>query len=191
MKNKSGKLLMTIGLLLLAAALVLTGYNIWDEHRAQGAVSAVMEHLPQPEPGETPANFLHGEMEMPTAEIDGHRYIGRLSIPAIGLDLPVLSEWSSSNGKIAPCRYRGSAYANDFIIAGHNYRSHFGELKRVMVGDRVQFTDVNGNRFDYTVAAMEILEGTAVEEMEAGSWDLTLFTCTYGGQTRLTLRCVA
>lgn len=191
MKNKSGKLLMTIGLLLLAAALVLTGYNIWDEHRAQGAVSAVMEHLPQPEAGQMPANLFHGETEMPTAEIDGRRYIGRLSIPVIGLDLPVLSEWSSSNGKIAPCRYQGSAYANDFIIAGHNYRSHFGALKRVMVGDQVQFTDVNGNRFDYTVAVMEILEGTAVEEMEAGSWDLTLFTCTYGGQTRLTLRCVA
>ena len=28
-----------------------------------------------------------------------------------------------------------------------------------------------------------------IEEMAAGDWDLTLFTCTLGGQARLTLRC--
>lgn len=190
MKNKSGKTLMTIGLLLLAAALVLTGYNIWDEQRAQRAASAVMEGFPQTTEGQEGEYLLHPDMEMPTVEIDGRRYIGRLSIPVIGLDLPVLEEWSTANGKIAPCRYEGSAYGGDMIIAGHNYRSHFGSLKQVGVGEQVTFTDVDGNLFSYTVAAMEILEGTAVEEMSAGEWDLSLFTCTYGGQTRLTLRCL-
>jgi sortase A len=26
--------------------------------------------------------------------------------------------------------------------------------------------------------------------MESGDWDLTLFTCTTGGQSRITVRCV-
>ena len=37
---------------------------------------------------------------------------------------------------------------------------------------------------------MELLDGAAGEEREAGEWELSLFTGTYGGQTRLTLRCV-
>jgi len=184
---------MRIGLLLLSAALVLTGYNVWDESRAERAVAAVADQLPQEisqEETESPLYEHYPEMEMPTVEIDGHRYIGRVMIPTLGLDLPVLGEWSNVNGRIAPCRYKGSAYTNDLIIAGHNYRSHFGALKQVGVGEEVLFTDVDGNAFHYTVAAMEVLDGTAVEEMEAGEWDLSLFTCTYGGQTRLTLRCI-
>ena len=33
-------------------------------------------------------------------------------------------------------------------------------------------------------------DGTAVEEMEAGEWDLTLFTCTPDSRSRVTVRCV-
>ena len=190
MKHKAGKNLMTIGLLLLAAALALTGYNIWDESRADRAAAAAAAELSQRTTEEPGAYLLHPDMDMPTVEIDGRLYIGRLTVPSLGLDLPVLNAWSSANGKIAPCRYEGSAYAGDLILAGHNYRSHFGSLKQVGVGEAVLFTDVDGNVFSYRVVAMEILDGTAVEEMSAGEWDLTLFTCTYGGQTRLTLRCV-
>lgn len=187
MKHNAGKPLMTIGLLLLAAALVLTGYNIWDENRANREASSVVDQLPQP--GEGEENHLYPNPDMPVLEIDGHRYVGRLTIPALGLDLPVLEEWSNANGKVAPCRYKGSAYTDDLIIAGHNYRSHFGTLKNLSIGEEIYFTDVDGNLFSYTVVALEILDGTAVEDMESGDWALSLFTCTYGGRTRLTLRC--
>ena len=198
MKANRGTILMTIGLLLLAAALFLAGYNIWDEHRAEGSAQQVLDQLvsetPQPEPPApeepTPEYILHPEMDMPTVEVDGNRYIGRVTIPALGLELPVMSQWSYPNLKIAPCRYQGSAYTGDLIIAGHNYRTHFGPLKNLGVGDAVLFTDADGNQFRYTVAQVENLAKTAVEEMAAGDWDLTLFTCTLGGQTRVTVRCV-
>lgn len=185
---------MSIGLLLLAAALVLVGHNLWDENRAGRAASAVVEQLSgemarPPEEG-VPTYKLHPEMDMPTTEVDGRWYVGRVSIPSLGLELPVLSAWSSANGKVAPCRYQGSAYTEDMIIAGHNYRSHFGALKYIEIGAEVLFVDADGNAFSYTVASLEVLDGTAVEEMESGEWALTLFTCTYGGQARVTVRCV-
>ena len=37
---------------------------------------------------------------------------------------------------------------------------------------------------------VETLPETAVEEMRAGEWDLTLFTCTYDGRARVTVRCI-
>lgn len=50
--------------------------------------------------------------------------------------------------------------------------------------------DADGICYQYEVAGLEELGGTAVEEMQAGDWELTLFTCTYGGRTRVTVRCV-
>ena len=54
----------------------------------------------------------------------------------------------------------------------------------------MRFTDVEGNVLSYTVAETELLDGSDVEAMEAGDWDLTLFTCTVGGKTRVTVRCL-
>ena len=59
---------------------------------------------------ETPEYLRNPEMEMPVEEIEGNGYIGLLEIPALGLSLPVMSEWSYPNLKLAPCRYSGSAY---------------------------------------------------------------------------------
>lgn len=188
-----GKGWMTLGLVLLAAALALTGYNLWDEHRAARSAAEILAQVEvQPDPAEevTPDYILYPEMEMPTVAVADHRYIGVVSVPALGLTLPVMDQWSEANGKTAPCCWQGSAYAGDLIIAGHNYRSHFGALKNLGPGDRVTFTDVEGHAFSYAVSAVEVLDKTALEEMAAGDWDLTLFTCTYGGQSRLTIRCI-
>ena len=209
MRNKRGTLLIVLGLLLITAALLLTGYNIWDERRAAATADSVLQSMPDelrtavsepaaddsvlenPDPQETfiPDYILNPGMEMPTLEFDGKLYIGVISIPSIGVELPVLSEWSTANLRTAPCRYTGSAYTDDMILAGHNYRTHFGSLHRVSIGDAVTFTDAQGNLFCYTVAEMEVLDGKAVEQMQSGDWDLTLFTCTYGGRSRITVRC--
>lgn len=193
---------MTIGLLLIAAALFLTGYNLWDEHRAELAAQSILEQMPERElvsdsqtsaadPGETeiPDYLLNPDMEMPTEEIDGNEYIGTLDIPALGLSLPVMSEWSYPGLKVAPCRYSGSAYLDNLVIAGHSYKRHFRALSSLSPGDEVIFTDMDGNEFCYEVGAAEILKPTAVEEMTDSGWDLTLFTCTFDSRSRFALRC--
>ena len=136
-----------------------------------------------------PSFVLYPEMEMPTQEIDGQTYIGMVEVPSLELSLPVISEWTYPRLKKAPCRYTGSIYSKDMVICGHNYDRHFGRLKDLAVGDEVRFTDMDGNVFIYSVCGMEQLQKYAVEEMLAGEWDLTLFTCTKGGLTRVTVRC--
>ena len=159
---------------------------------------SAQEAPPEPEETETPTvldeveipdYILNPEMEMPVLEIDGVDYIGILTIPALGLELPVASRWSYAKLKLAPCRYEGSAYLDSLVIAAHNYPSHFRNLKQLILGDTVVFTDVDGNVFQYEVAAMETLAPTNVEEMVFSGWDLTLFTCTIGGQSRIAVRC--
>lgn len=139
---------------------------------------------------EEPLFVSHPNVEMPTQEIDGNSYIGVLEIPKFELSLPVMSEWSYPKFKKAPCRYVGSAYTGNLIIAAHNYDRHFGKIKTLELGDLVRFTDVEGNVFNYAVSGFETLGKKDVEQMEAGEWDLTLFTCTPGGAKRVTVRCV-
>ncbi len=203
--KRPGTCWMIGGLLLIAAALCLAVYNGWESDRAAEAVSQVMQELrPQTEPTDLPTepalsvtrpepvipDYLRDpHIPMPTREIDGEAYIGVLDIPALGLSLPVISEWSDARLKIAPCRYQGSAYLDDLIIMAHNYASYFGPLLQVKIGDRVYFTDAEGNVFAYDVVEVETLDKNDAEGMVRGEWDLTLFTCTVGGQYRVTARC--
>ena len=182
MENKKGAFCMAAGFLLVLAALLLTGYNVWDEGRAGAAADATFQALKfQTEEGREelpeyilPDYLVDPRFEMPTVEIDGYDYIGYLDIPSLELSLPVMSEWSYPQLKIAPCRYAGSVYLDDMILAA---------------GELVRFTDVDGNVFDFSVTELELLWPEQTEEMLSGEWDLTLFTCTLGGRQRVTVRC--
>ena len=199
-KTMKGKLLTGVGLLLIAAALLLTVYNIRESDRA-GAESEEMvvrmesltadlpERLETEKKEFVPEYKKNPEMEMPTVEVNGQECVGMIEIPALGLKLPVISEWSDAKLKKAPCRYSGSAYLKNMIIAGHNYRTHFSGIKRLNPGDSVVFTDADGNIFSYEVAEIETVGGYDIEKMEAGDWDLTLFTCTNKGKARAAVRC--
>ena len=210
--SKQGKICTAIGVLLLAAALLLTAYNLWSDAMASVRVRIVLERLvpdmeenardtrPSVYSGGSSADdaadevyvpdyVLNPEMDMPEEQIDGQTYIGVLEIQALSLSLPVISAWSYPNLKIAPCRYAGSVYLDNMVIAAHNYQSHFGKLETLSQNDEVSFTDMDGNVFAYKVAEIETLSPYAIEEMTAGDWDLTLFTCTVGGQSRMAVRC--
>lgn len=194
---------MTLGLLLLLAALGLTGYNIWESKRAEiasdKAVVAIEEEIENLtkeeihyELGETPDYMKYPQKEMPTMEIDGERYIGYIEIPDIHRKLPVMAgEWSYAKLRKAPCHYEGSVYQDNMVIAGHNYRSHFSLIKQLDMGSEIRFTDAEGNVFVYEAAWVDIIKPQDIEGMtDAADWDLTLFTCTYGGRDRYTLRCI-
>ena len=71
----------------------------------------------------------------------------------------------------------------------HNYPKHFGQISDLSIGDSVVFTDMDGNVSNYSVVAKDVLSPTAVKEMTSGDFDLTLFTCTYGGKSRITVYC--
>lgn len=199
MKLKKGSIFIIIGLLLLVAALLLTCFNLYDQFRGERSVDNIMdkmilknrEHSLQE--GEIPDYILNPDMEMPVETIDGRDFIGTLEIPSLNLNLPIISQWSYGNLRVAPCRYDGSAYKNDMILAAHNYPSHFGNLKYLKEGEHVIFTDADGNKFTYTAVVRETLMPTAVNEMlskDEEDWDLTLFTCTVGGRSRVVVRCV-
>lgn len=198
---------MIVGAALVFGALVLFCMNRREAQEAAASVEEVMPQLLDAiEDGSAPDSgtddkedaLSEGEQsypdpydtEMTQSMIDGYYYIGYLSIPKLGLELPVMASWSYPQLRIAPCRYAGSVKSNDLVIMAHNYASHFGGLSGLSLGDAVTFTNMDGIRTAYEVAALDVLGPAAVEEMTAGEYDMTLFTCTYGGKSRVTVRCM-
>ena len=203
MRQKIGKICMILGALLILGALGLLAYNEWDASRADKASQEALgkleetlnETIEEKADSEVIQPELDPEQEMTVTNIDGWGYIGYLSIPSIGLELPVMSEWSYAGLKIAPGRYSGSTYADNMVVCAHNYAKHFSPIKWLAEGAQVYFTDMDGMRWSYEVSYVENLQPTQIEKMtekteNSDNWDLTLFTCTTGGRARCAVRCV-
>ena len=205
MKQKIGKICMVLGALLILASLGLLAYNKWDAARADKASQQVLGELEDTltktmeEKTKADEVVLQPELDptqpMTEVELEGWNYIGYLSIPSIGLNLPVMSEWSYAGLKIAPGRYSGSTYADNMVVCAHNYAKHFSPIKWLAEGAEVYFTDMDGMRWSYEVSVVETIQPTQIEKMtekteDSENWDLTLFTCTTGGSARCAVRCV-
>ena len=205
---KKGKRIAFIlsGMVLMIAAAGLTAYNLNEDANATESASYILEKFSDEreklvESTEEPSlpTGITGEIieettispdtPMPTISIDGVNYIGTLTIPALGIELPVAENWDYTQMKISPCRYEGSVYKNDLIICAHNYSTHFRNIKDLQNGDDVIFVDAVGNNFNYQVELVETLQPTAINEMISSEYDLSLFTCNYAGNARVTVRC--
>ena len=133
---------------------------------------------PEPEPAsETPASSVERE------------YLGVLTIPALGLELPVQTEWSKANLEVSPCRQCGSTAGGDLVIAAHNYKSHFGRLSSLSEGDEVRFTSQDGAEAVYTVERTAQVSPEEPEALREGGCPLVLYTCTPGGKARVVVYC--
>lgn len=138
----------------------------------------------------TPVELLRPEdLIMTEKVINGYAYIGYLTIPDLNLELPVMSGWDNTRLRISPCRFSGTVKGEDIVIMAHNFKSHFGYLNTLTEGSKVQFVDMDGMVWQYEVVAKDILAAEAVEDMTAGEYDLTLFTCTTNRTHRITIRC--
>lgn len=182
---------MALGALLLAGALALFGYNRLEAARAgeaaDEALAGVLAAVSEDAPGGVPDPY---DPAMAEVVVDGVAYVGYLSIPDAGVELPVTSTWSYDLLSFAACRYSGSTKTDDLVIAAHNYAlKYLGVLTRAEPGTVVYFTDADGVRTAYEVVATEVLAPTAVGDMTSGAYDLTLFSCTYDSANRVAIRC--
>ena len=203
MRKIFGICCIVLGICCLISSLGLIIYNHWEAEQAQNASEnllqdvresmrdnthdeSISEESTPEETAEIPADV---PQEMLTKKVNGYDCIGILSIPVLELELPVLTDWSYAKLKIAPCHYFGSYYETDFVIAAHNYPSHFGRLSELQPKDLILFTDISGTVYCYEVVLLETLPANATEEMITSGFDLSLYTCTPGGANRVTVRC--
>ena len=200
MKRILSGILIGLGILMILGAAGLLLHNRQESEREASFSARILPQLSE----EIRAQAQHGAAEtlpleddprngpreMTVCTIDGWDYIGVFSIPAISYETPILADWSLEKLAVSACRFHGTTYAGNLVLCAHNYERLFSRLTELRQGDLVWFTDMDGLTWSYEVADLETLADYMAEEMTHSDYDLTFFTCTYGGQARLTLRCV-
>lgn len=207
MPRKTGIVFIAAGAVLILSALSLFAYNKIESANAGreaesllGAVQTLINEKisaasPSPSASAGAESSAASEPtptlppDMPVAEIDGYGYVGYLSIPDLELELPVMSEWDYTRLRLAPCRQFGSSRTDDLVIAAHNYDRHFGLLSKLETGAEIIFTDMDGIVNRYEVALIDTLAPDRVDDVQNSGYDLVLYTCTYGGASRVTVFC--
>ena len=125
--------------------------------------------------------------------------IGRLSIPILNIEYPILSSSSTALLKISLNRYWG-AYPNEvgnMVVVGHNYKNNkfFSNLPKIQIGDVVKITDTRGQTLDYSVYDTSVIDpydNSCTSQLTDGQTEITLITCYYEkGSTHATKRFVA
>lgn len=174
MRNKKvGTCCIILGICCLLVSVGFIIHNHWAGKNAEKASEEILLSV----------------QEQSGTEVDGYECIGVLSIPVLELELPVLTDWSYEKLRTAPCLYYGNVGEENFVIAAHNYRSHFGRLSELKTKDLVLFTDISGVTHYYEVVLLETLPPKATEDMITSGFDLSLYTCTPSGNARVTVRC--
>ena len=214
MRKGFGVFCIALGMCCLLASVGFVLYNRWEDSSAENTSRLLLQDIQQqivenkreerveiipeetvgesvPVEEEEPQQVEEPAQKTPSTRVAGYDCLGVLSIPALGLELPVLTDWSTAKLKVAPCCYYGTYNEANFVIAAHNYRSQFGKLSKLRPKDLVLFTDVTGTVHGYEVVLQETLPGDATEDMITSGFDLSLYTCTQGGSSRVTVRCKA
>ena len=173
-KLRTDRLCLLMGACLLVAAAIVLVFWLWGMHTAQqkaeGYLSTIRTLIPAPQGA---ALEERRDNTMPVLCIDGTNFAGILEMPKFGASLPVCADW----GAVAkyPCRLGGSIYDRTMQIGGTSQKGQYDFYREISVGDAVFFTDMEGNRFSYTVSDIRYEKHADQTALQAEDAALTLF----------------
>ena len=180
------RLLVAAGALLLLAGALLAGQNLLTERRAARRTADLLAAV---------ETRIAAPADLPAPEVTrdpwtGYEVIGVVGLPDLGLSLPVLADYTQDLLAVAPCRYTDdlALEPGQLVVAGHNYRTHFGRLGELAPGSRITWQNLDGVTYTYTVTEVTEIDAGDREALEQGDWDLTLFTCDVTRTRRILVR---
>ena len=168
------KVFIIIGVCLLVTAMLLLFAWQWNIHmseqKAKEYVSVIRELIPEPQGA---VQEERRDNTMSTLSIDGTDFVGILELPRFESDIPVCADW----GKLSkyPCRFSGSVYDRTMQIGGTSQKGQYDFYRDISVGDSVCFTDMEGNRFSYSVTNIRYEKNADQSTLLREDASLTLF----------------
>lgn len=122
----------------------------------------------------------------------GFTVLGRMEIPKIDLDLPVLERATKNSleQSIGVLMGPGLNQVGNTLIVGHNYRNgtFFSRNDELENGDSIYITDNSGTRIEYEIYNVYTTSSEDVSYMTretAGKREVSLSTCTDDSRYRL------
>lgn len=116
--------------------------------------------------------------------------LGRITIPAIGVDMPMYEGIRNATLDLGPGHWPGSAMpgsGGNVVVGGHRTSKHgvFRHVDQLVAGDEIVFVGGDGAQHVYVVNRIEVVDPTAVWIVEpTDTPQATLFACHPPGSTR-------
>ena len=122
----------------------------------------------------------------------GFNMVGKIEIPKIKLNCPVLETATDSAIEVAVAVLSGPGInqVGNTVIIGHNYRNgtFFSNNKKLEVGDKIYLTDLSGKKVTYTITKKYHTKTEDADYMirdTKGKREISLSTCTDDSKQRL------
>lgn len=216
-EGKYGKILTIILGIVVIAVLILLGFLGYDVYRKKTidkdtskalddfdtalnsvARNDIVKNVEIPEIDTKPTentNTTGGSSSGNTNKVqhNGYNVEGKIQIPAINLQYPILEKVTPSSIETAVAilySENGLNQPGNTVISGHNYRngSFFGNNDKLKLGDKVYITDNSGTKLKYNIYNIYETspdDGDFIMRETNGKREISLQTCTDNSKGRL------
>ena len=173
-KNTLKKICRWAGVGLLIGAMITLALWSWNIHssvqKAQYYVDTLCSIMPQPQ-NAVPEERRDNTMSV--LSVDGTDFAGIIGLPDYASTLPVGAEWG--NASQYPCRLSGSIYDGTMQIGATTQKGQYDFYRALSLGDTVTYTDVEGNRYTYSIIGLRYEKHADQEALQKEGAPLTLF----------------
>lgn len=218
MENKYGKLLTAILIIVVVGVLILLGFlgfDVYKKFTTEKAIADVVDEYDKTLNNindENTENTENGDLNIPILNetlgdtntssssgsskvtYQGYDVVGKIEIPAIDLEYPILDRATASSIELAVAVSYGPGpnKVGNTVIVGHNYRngSFFGNNDKLQLGDKVYITDNSGTRIKYNIYNIYETspdDGDYMIRDTNGKREISLSTCTDNSKARLVI----
>ena len=168
------KICILVGACLLIGAIVILALWRWNinnsEKRAQYYVDTLRALIPEPQ---NAALEERRDNTMSVLSVDGTDFVGIVELPHYASALPVCADWGNTNNY--PCRFSGSIYNGTMQIGATTQKGQYDFYRELSVGDTVIFTDVEGNKYTFTITSLRYEKHADQAALQQEEAPLTLF----------------
>ncbi|MDM5153468.1 class A sortase [Bacillus sp. DX1.1] len=178
-----------LAILLFVIGGVLIGKPFYDGYKAEKKQTANVQTVQKMEYQQQETKFVDASQieqpdleEVANASLDQKQVIGRISIPSISLEMPILNASTEKNllSGAATVKDKQEMGKGNYALAGHNMSKKgvlFSDLSALKKDDKIYLYD-NENKYEYTVKSVSEVTPDKWEVVEDhGKDEVTLVTC--------------
>jgi len=178
-----------VAILLFVVGGVLIGKPFYDGYQAEKKQTENVQAVQKMDYEKHETEFVDASKidqpdlaEVASASLDKKQVIGRISIPSVSLELPVLKSSTEKNllSGAATVKENQVMGKGNYALAGHNMSKKgvlFSDIASLKKGDKIYLYD-NENEYEYAVTGISEVTPDKWEVVEDhGKDEITLITC--------------